>query len=126
MRGRRLAGPQPDRHIADPDGLPRFHRQVPGNAISLVEQADHGDPVGHWSRTRSERLHILGDVDRVRFSFHLLIRLRRHVVGPLVAARDQPRAEQYGKETWPHGLLRSPGLIIAACRLPLPATLQRP
>ena len=98
MRGRRLARTQPDRHVANPYRLARLHRQVPGNTVPLVEQADHRDPVRHRSRARSERLHILGNVDRIRFGFHLLIRLRSDVVGPLVAAQGQPRAEQDGKE----------------------------
>jgi len=43
----RLARAQPHHHIAEAQGLPRLHRQIAFNAVALVEQADHRDPLGH-------------------------------------------------------------------------------
>jgi hypothetical protein len=43
----RLAGAQPDRHILDPHCLARPEREVADDAIALVQQAQHGDPLGH-------------------------------------------------------------------------------
>jgi hypothetical protein len=43
----RLAGPQEDSGIAQLHRFARFHGQVAGHAIALVEQADDSDPVLH-------------------------------------------------------------------------------
>lgn len=44
-----LASTQANNHIAHPQRLARFHFQVTGQAITLVEQADHRFPLGHGS-----------------------------------------------------------------------------
>ena len=46
-RRRRLAGAQADDDVLDPDRLAGLQRQVANDAVALVEQAQHGDPLGH-------------------------------------------------------------------------------
>jgi hypothetical protein len=62
-----LAGTQPDDHVADPDRLPRPQRQVALQAVALVEQAEHRDPLRHRRRAGRELRHRLRDVDRLVF-----------------------------------------------------------
>jgi hypothetical protein len=71
--GRRLAIAQPHDHVADPDGLARPQRQVPLQAVALVEQADHRDPLGHGGRAGGELLHGLGHVDRLVLDRRLVL-----------------------------------------------------
>jgi hypothetical protein len=42
-----IAGLEPHRHILDPHRLARLQRQVANDAVALVEQAEHRDPLGH-------------------------------------------------------------------------------
>jgi len=42
-----FAGLKPHDRIAHAQGFARLHRQVAGQAVALVEQADHGHPVRH-------------------------------------------------------------------------------
>jgi hypothetical protein len=46
-RSARLASPQANRDILDPHRLARLQHQVANDAVSLVEQAQHGDSLGH-------------------------------------------------------------------------------
>ena len=46
-RGSRLAGTKPDDHVLHPDRLTRLEHHVPDNAVTLVQQAEHGDSIGH-------------------------------------------------------------------------------
>ena len=46
-RCRRFAGKQPHRDILDAHRLPRTQRKVADDAVALVEQAHHGDALGH-------------------------------------------------------------------------------
>jgi hypothetical protein len=64
-----LAGAQPDDHVADPDRLPRPQRQVALQAVALVEQAEHGDPLRHRCGARRELGHRLRHVDRLILDF---------------------------------------------------------
>jgi hypothetical protein len=80
LPGRRgLAIAEPHDHVADPHRLARPQRQVALQAIALVEQADHRDPLRHRRRAGRELGHRLGDVDRLilDFSAALLIGLVR-------------------------------------------------
>jgi hypothetical protein len=43
----RLAGAQANHHVADPHRLTGAQRYVPRDAVALVEQADHRDPLRH-------------------------------------------------------------------------------
>jgi len=43
----RIAGPQPDHRVADANRLARLERDVADDSVALVEQAEHGDPLGH-------------------------------------------------------------------------------
>jgi hypothetical protein len=61
--GRSLAGAQPHDHVADPDRLAWPQGQVALEAVALVEQAEHGDPLRHRRRARRELRHGLRDVD---------------------------------------------------------------
>lgn len=45
--GRRLAGAQAHDRAADTQRLARLHRELAGDAVALVEQADHGDALRH-------------------------------------------------------------------------------
>jgi hypothetical protein len=63
--GRGLAVAQPHDHVADTDGLAGPERQVALDAVALVEQAKHRDPLRHGRRARRELRHRLRHVDRL-------------------------------------------------------------
>jgi len=69
----RLAGPQPNHHVADPFCLARLHLEVARDAVALVEKPDHGDPLRHWRRSRSHGGDGLVDVDGARLGLGLLV-----------------------------------------------------
>ncbi|MET0361616.1 MAG: hypothetical protein ABW048_07685 [Sphingobium sp.] len=46
-RGGLFAGAQTHDRGADAQGLSRLHRQVAGQAVALVEEADDSDPLAH-------------------------------------------------------------------------------
>jgi hypothetical protein len=46
-RRRRLAGAQADDDVLHADGLAGLQRQVADDAVALVEQAEHGNALGH-------------------------------------------------------------------------------
>jgi hypothetical protein len=43
----RLAGAQPDDHVLHSDGLTGLEHYVADNAVTLVQEAEHGDAIGH-------------------------------------------------------------------------------
>jgi hypothetical protein len=47
-----FAGTQANDDVLHPDCLPRLQRQVPDNAVALVEQANHRDPLRHRRHAR--------------------------------------------------------------------------
>jgi hypothetical protein len=51
-RRRRLAGAQADDDVLDADRLPRLQSQILDDAVALVEQAEHGDALGHRRHAR--------------------------------------------------------------------------
>jgi hypothetical protein len=67
-----LAGAQADDHVAGAHRLARSKREVARNAVPLVEEPDHGDPLRHRRRSRSDGSHRLGHVDRLRLGLRLL------------------------------------------------------
>jgi hypothetical protein len=76
-----FARPQPDDRIAHPQRLPRLHCQVANDAVALVEQADHRDPLGHRR---------LADIlQRGPFARVDQRRLRLLVVGGAIASAKQ-------------------------------------
>jgi hypothetical protein len=82
-RRSRLAGTQPHHYIADTDCLTRLHRQIAFDAITLVEQSDHGDAIGH---------RCLGLAQRVRCGSGLGDRLgRRHIARSVRAVAERQR-----------------------------------
>jgi hypothetical protein len=93
----RFAGAQPDDRVADPDRLARLQRQVLGQAVALVEKAEHGDPLRHRRRPRRLGGHGLRDIDRPRLGRAGL--LRRLLAGPGAAAgqRQQAGGDQAGR-----------------------------
>jgi hypothetical protein len=64
-RGGGLAGAQADDDVADPHRMARLERQIARQAVALVEQADHRDPLRHRGRSGRFVGHGLGDVDRL-------------------------------------------------------------
>ena len=63
--GGRLAVAQPHDHVADPDGLAGPEGEIALDAVALVEQAEHRDPLGHGRRAGRELLDGLGHIDRL-------------------------------------------------------------
>ncbi len=87
--GGRLAGAQPHHDIADPHRLARPQRQIPLQAIALVEQPEHGDALRHWRRARREPGDRLGNVDRLVLDLGLAL--------PVGVVRAAGRAAGDGK-----------------------------
>jgi hypothetical protein len=46
-RRSRLAGTQTDDHVLHADRLTRLEHHVPDNAVTLVQEAEHGDAISH-------------------------------------------------------------------------------
>jgi hypothetical protein len=46
-RGGRVAGAKPDHDVLGAHRLARLQREVADDPVALVEQGDHGHPVGH-------------------------------------------------------------------------------
>jgi len=64
-RRRRLAGTQAHDHVADPHRLPRLQPELARQAVTLVEQTEHGDALRHRRRAWRHRGDGLGNVDRL-------------------------------------------------------------
>jgi hypothetical protein len=95
----RLAGAQPHDGVADPHRLAGPECQVALEAVALVEQADHGDPLRHRRRARRELVHRLGDIDRLVLELGLLLPI--HVLGTAGRTggeREQRRQARAGNE----------------------------
>jgi hypothetical protein len=89
-----LARAQPDDGVLDPQRLTRLHRQVAHNAVALVEQADHRDPLGHRGHARLRPL------------AHRLLRLRAALLlrlGALVALAASQRQRSGEDRDGAHG-----------------------
>ncbi|PNQ03218.1 hypothetical protein A8G00_12425 [Sphingobium sp. SA916] len=77
--GRRgFAGLQPNNGIAHAQRFARFHRQVGGDAVALVEQADHRHPLVH-RRAGEGRLVAIADLLPLDADRTALV-LRRQIV----------------------------------------------
>jgi hypothetical protein len=75
---------EPHDRVADAQRFARLHRQVAGQAVALVEQADHRDPVAHRRAGQGGRAAI---ADPAAFYFHRAGLVgNRHVI---VAARGK-------------------------------------
>jgi len=46
---RRFTGSQPDHDVLDAHRLTRPKSKIPHDAVALVQQSDHRDPLRHWS-----------------------------------------------------------------------------
>ncbi|EQA99495.1 hypothetical protein L288_19550 [Sphingobium quisquiliarum P25] len=88
----RLAGLQADDGVAHTQRFARFHRQVAGQAVSLVEQADHGDPLTHG---RAGQGRIFAVADRGAFDAHRSGLVRGGDIVIAAARQKQGAAEQW-------------------------------
>lgn len=104
-RRRRLAGPQPNDDIVDPDGLPRLQRQVAREPVALVEKAEHRHPLGHGRRAGRHFRDRLRNIDGLRFR----LPFRR-----LLALGNAPAAgcEQRERSNWKSAPHCAPGSSI--------------
>jgi hypothetical protein len=90
-----LAGAKANDHVADAERLSRFHLQVAGNAVALVEKADHGDAFRHRRRPRRDRGHGLRNIDGLGLGLGLRIALRISIAPRIAAAaRKHIKAEK--------------------------------
>ena len=97
---RRLAGAKPDDRVPHPNRLARPQRDRPGDAVTLVEQPDHRDPLRHRSRAGRDRGHGLRDVDGPRLGGRLPVVLA--LLPAAVAAGEHGQDEKSGAEPEPH------------------------
>jgi hypothetical protein len=95
-RRRRFAGAQADDDVPDPHRLAGLQRQVPLDAVALVEQADHGDALRHRRRARRFAGHRLRNVHRRLLDRRLAVTLAlRRALGPAGGERRQ-RGQRHG------------------------------
>jgi hypothetical protein len=90
-----LAGAQADDDVADPHRLAGLERQIAGEAVALVEQAQNRDPLRHRSRAR----HLGGDglrnVDRPGLGRGLIVSLPLgRALGPAGGERGEAGEEE--------------------------------
>jgi hypothetical protein len=78
---RRLARPQADDRIADPNRLPRLQRQLARDAVALVEETEHRHPLRHRSGAGGDGGDRLRDVDGSRLAGRLAVRARLVALG---------------------------------------------
>jgi hypothetical protein len=62
-----LAGAQPNDHVAVADRLAGPQLEIAGDAVSLVEQPDHRNPLRHRRGAGRDGGYRLWDIDRLRF-----------------------------------------------------------
>jgi hypothetical protein len=96
-----LAGPQAHRRIADPHRLAGLQGEVAGNAVALVEEAQHGDALGHRRGAGGDRGHGLRNVDGPRLAGRLTPG-SGIVLGIAVATGQSGESDQDGAEREPH------------------------
>jgi hypothetical protein len=72
----RLAGAQPHDRVTDPDRLAGAQGEVPGLAVALVEEAEHGNPLRHRRGAGGKLGHGLGHVDRLVLDLRLALPVR--------------------------------------------------
>jgi hypothetical protein len=84
-----LAGAQPDDDVAHPHRLAGLQAEVARQAVALVEQAQHRDPLRHRRRPGGQGGHRLGNVDRARLARILGVGGFAFPAGLLSAGPDQ-------------------------------------
>jgi hypothetical protein len=94
-RRRRVAGAQADDHVADPGRLPRLQNEVAGQAVALVEEAEHRHALRHRSRAGRFDRDVLRDVDGARLG-RLAVGAR--VAGGSAFAARAERGEPGGRD----------------------------
>jgi hypothetical protein len=96
LPGRRgLAGAKPDDRVSHPHRLAGLEGERARNAVALVEEADHGDPLRHRSRPRNHLGHGLRDVDGPRLAGGLAVAGGGLLVAA-VAAGERGQSEESG------------------------------
>jgi hypothetical protein len=98
---RRFAGSKPDDRVADAHRLTRLQGQRARDAVALVEEAEHRDPLGHRSRPGGHCGDGLRNVDRARLADGLAV-ATRIAAAAAVAAREGDRKHDRGAEREPH------------------------
>jgi hypothetical protein len=93
-----LAGAQADDDVADPHRLARLQREVAFDAVTLVEQADHGDALRHRRRSRRLARHRLRNVDRLRLGRRLAIILTLGRALGIAGGERRQRGKRQGRE----------------------------
>lgn len=101
-RRRRLAGAQADDDVARADCLTRLQREILLDAVALVEQADHGDALGHRSRAGRLAGHRLRDVHRLRLGARLGVALPLGRAFGIAGGERRKRGKHQGRESAVH------------------------
>jgi hypothetical protein len=108
-----FASPQPNDHVAGPDGLPRLQGEVLLDPVALIEQADDGDPFRHRRRPGRDFGDPLGDVARRGFgaclgvALHLILRSAAAAAGERGEAREREDDRPERQAHAPSGLQAS-------------------
>jgi hypothetical protein len=92
---RRLAGAQPNDRVADPHRLAGLERDRAGDAVALVEEAEHRHPLRHRSGSRRDRGNGLRDVDGARLADRLPVAAGAGFGAPIAAA-ERGRKDEDG------------------------------
>lgn len=99
-RSRGLARLQADDGVADAQRLTGLHAEVAGQAVALVQQADHGGALSHW---RAGQAGLVRVADRLALDLHraTLIRFWRIIAtaGRQQRATHNRRAKQDRRES---------------------------
>jgi hypothetical protein len=96
-----LAGAQPHHRIPDPHRLSRLQREVAGDAVALVEEAEHRHALRHRRRPGRDRGHGLRYVDRPGLAGRLAV-ARLLVFAAATAAGEGGEGEKGGAGREPH------------------------
>jgi hypothetical protein len=97
-RGGGLAGAQPDDRVADPHRLAGLQGEVLREAVALVEEAEHRDPLAHRRRAGDLGGHRLRYVDRLRAA----IAARAALAAAALAAGGKGEQCRKGEDERPH------------------------
>jgi hypothetical protein len=89
-----LAGAKAHDRVLDPHRLARFQNQVADDSVTLVEEADHGDPLGH--RCHAGHRHVVCRLVHRHRAAGGVVALGRLLVSP--AAGDDQREDSRKKE----------------------------
>ena len=97
----RLAGAKPDDRIPHPHRLARLEGQLTRDPVTLVQEAEDGDPLHHRGGALGDRGHRLGDIDGPGLADRLAVAAGSAFGGP-VAGRHCHQTDENGAERKPH------------------------